>query len=705
MLPRKRRLTQITLTTLLGIVVGLGPILARPLSAADKYKPDDEIEVFFLNKWFPAKLVDQNRRGEVMAEFEFANTTKRQTFKANEVRFAYEADSIAPARFWSDTSGSFKVRAALLSLTKDTVLLRKEDKSEIRVPIAKLSQGDQDFLKKLKKDLGPGAIAAAAPPPAEEFDISSPASVWSMWGTTGPQRAAIEPDPAPSYLKLQQGGVGFPNQDFFDRLGTVLALGGNDSWVLAAVENGKPSAPRPTRLVWASLAKQKIMGQQLLPAGEVVLDYHQPSKQVLTYGTMKGEGRRDETAVLSLWKAAPTDEEATPIARWKLDGDKSASAEKWARIIDANTVLQRWDRNELVAWDISEKKMRFKLPQESFFAPDPVLSGTRKYLLLPEDKNVRILEAATGKLLCTLPAPEGSSALAVTEDGRQLAVLNRSTIVVWDLTSETAEPTTYQAQAIATPFRSTIDWVGPDRILADIQGGFGKVLFSLKHGVALWNYQFDMSAVPEQRGRRVRQIIDGHLAYAATVRQGGDSGLAVGAVKLPGPKVEETVAALDPDSLLVVKRGTAMRVEVNAGEYNAAVSDSLRRILDTNGWVYDANAPIAMIADMKRGDTQQVTYQSFGVGGGQQTVSVTPFISNLRIEVNKQVAWQSGTSTGAPHSMRLQAGQTAQSEIDKWQKPDPDFFGRVTVPEKLLDPTKRNGLGTTDVTTRGLVPK
>ena len=63
-----------------------------------------------------------------------------------------------------------------------------------------------------------------------------------------------------------------------------------------------------------------------------------------------------------------------------------------------------------------------------------------------------------------------------------------------------------------------------------------------------------------------------------------------------------------------------------------------------NGYTLgDPNAPVTMIADMKRGDTQQVTYQSFGVGGGgQQTVSVTPFISSLRIEVDKQVAWQGG---------------------------------------------------------------
>ena len=86
-----------------------------------------------------------------------------------------------------------------------------------------------------------------------------------------------------------------------------------------------------------------------------------------------------------------------------------------------------------------------------------------------------------------------------------------------------------------------------------------------------------------------------------------------------------------------------------------------------------------------------------GVGqpGNEQTVTVTPHISTLRIEVGGNVAWQSGTRTGAPSIVTLQSVKTIQSEVDRWQRPNVEFFESVDIPERILDPSKRNGLGTT----------
>ncbi|MCI0408319.1 MAG: hypothetical protein L0191_07110, partial [Acidobacteria bacterium] len=60
--------------------------------------------------------------------------------------------------------------------------------------------------------------------------------------------------------------------------------------------------------------------------------------------------------------------------------------------------------------------------QESFFAPLAVLSGGRRYLFLPEDNGVRVMEAATGNLLLGLPTKNGASGIALSEDGRKAAV-------------------------------------------------------------------------------------------------------------------------------------------------------------------------------------------------------------------------------------------------------------------------------------------
>lgn len=61
--------------------------------------------------------------------------------------FLLHATFCAQAREWSDASGNFRIEAELVRQTKTSVVLRKADGKEVEVPIAKLSDGDQAFLK------------------------------------------------------------------------------------------------------------------------------------------------------------------------------------------------------------------------------------------------------------------------------------------------------------------------------------------------------------------------------------------------------------------------------------------------------------------------------------------------------------------------------------------------------------------------------
>lgn len=682
-------------------------LTAHPVQAADGFKKGDEVQVFFLNQWWDGTVVQTNPRGDVMADFAFGGIPKRDVFKAALVRYAYEADALARARTWSDPSGTFKVKAAPVAFVEDAILLRKEDKSELKVPIAKLSPADQEFLKRLKKDLGPSASRPPKPGVPETFDSGKGQSSWASWGGAGATlRSVVEPDPLPAFVKLKQGGVAFPNIDFFDRLGAVLPLGGPKGWILASVENTKPTFENPQRLLWVSLVNQKVENQQLLPPGEVLLDYHPPTRQLLTYTTVNESGEFEYVngvRTLTLWKAAPTDASVTLVSRWFADPKEVNLVEPWGRILDATTVLHRWKKNEYIAWDVANKQAKYRLSQESFFAPEAQLSGGRRYLVLPEDKQVQIIEALTGQLVSSYPAPNGSSAAGISEDGTRLAVLDRNSLAVWDLASRDSEPQHYQAEAIGTPFTATLEWLTNDRIMVS-SGWSDLVMFSLPHKISLWNYKFDSKAIPEKGDRRVRAILDGHLVYAATVDAGQYGGLAVGAVQLPGPKVEEEAARFDPESILLIKPGVELAVNIQCGENNQRVYEAVQKIATANGWVLNQNAPLTIYCEMKHGEQQTVTYQSFRTGASQ-SVTFAPFISNFRILRGEEVAWEQGTSTGAPPVMRLDQNQSAQTEVDRWQRPNVEFFEQLEVPGKILDPKRRNGLGSTRVTNRGLVSK
>jgi hypothetical protein len=673
--------------------------------AAATYKASDRVEVFYLNKWYPGVVVNTNQRGDVLVEFEFiAGRPRREIFKPDAVHFEYESGAIARARMWSDTSGSFKINAALLAASDSEVKLRKQDLTELTVAVEKLSDPDKAFLKKLQKGGGPAGDSFPMPPAVESFS-SGGGSFGNSW-ETGTGRPAISPDPVPAYMKLKQGGCGFPNEDFFDRLGAVLPVGASDQWLLAAVENGKPGSPMPTRLLWVSLARQKVERRQLLPPAEKLLDYHAASHRVLTYNQI-GEGRGSRgQGTLTIWETTPTDKQVKPIVRWYAEGEHHGGGGPWARLIDGNLVVHRAEKQRYVVWDTAAKQARYSLNQESFFAPEAVLSGGRKQIFIPEDKGVRVLDAASGQWLTTLPAPNGASGVAVSEDGKQAAVLDRTTLKVWDLTAADSPPKVYQAEAIGTPFTADIFWVGDQRIMADDKNG--QSLFSLKNNITLWHYDFDHSAVSEIWGGRVREIIDRHLVYAATFRNGPQSGLAVGAVQLPGPRVDEAEAALDREALHIVKPGTPVRVEVFAADFNDRVQKALEAKVQANGWTLSPAATAVLTAEMKLGEQQTVNYRMRALGGGgesTQSASFAPFVSTLTLKVGEKTAWQSGTSTGAPPIVRLKQGEAVQNEVDKWQNPRPEFFEKVEIPPRIIDPKYKSGLGTTLVSNRGLVPK
>ena len=179
-------------------------------------------------------------------------------------------------------------RAVVASVDGENVTLRKPDMSEATVPIASLGKNDQNFLKPLKKDIAEAGVLpeagespAAAPveqfPPCKEF--ASPA----VAPADSEKQPALAPDPLPKYILLQPGSATCSTAGFFDEVATVLSIGGKDSLVLAALEEGMPGRSNPTRLLWASLTQQKIVGQQSLPPSEIVLDYFPPGHRLLTY--------------------------------------------------------------------------------------------------------------------------------------------------------------------------------------------------------------------------------------------------------------------------------------------------------------------------------------------------------------------------------------------------------------------------------------
>ena len=53
----------------------------------------------------------------------------------------------------------------------------------------------------------------------------------------------------------------------------------------------------------------------------------------------------------------------------------------------------------------------------------------------------------------------------------------------------------------------------------------------------------------------------------------------------------------------------------------------------------------------------------------------------------------------------LREGESLQQKIDENQKPNIGFFSTTDIPEAIINPAFRTGLGTSVITNRGLVKK
>ena len=740
------------LVSVAGVLIALSNVGA---GAEQRFEPGDEVEVAVFSSWLPGTVLEVDRRGAVGVEYKFAGSYQQRVFPQNQVRMRCEVDGLGLVREWQDASGNFRIRAALIRYSGEQITLCKIDMEEIEVPVSALSSKDQRYLAKIKKTIPGGSSGSGGLAPVERFAGSAGLSSSSKDGPGSPfpsgfgsdqmpgfdvppipgfdkprgnrsrsgaarpdtpnrgkgstdstvssenaNRQALAPDPMPAHLKFNTGGAAFPVERMGPTVGAVIPVGGQQGWILASLEGGLLGpATGPTRLVWVSLSTQKVEKNQTLPVDDMVLDYHAPSHRLLTC-TRAELGTQEGKQILSVWEVLPTDEGAQSIVRWETSWETMGGARTpWAKLVGGDLVIQCTAEKEFVAWDLAKKNVRYRIEQDSAFAPVPALSGTRKYFAMPEMGRVRLFEASTGVNVSTLPIGFGANAVTFSDDGRLLAVLEGSNMSIWDLTDAEAKPRKLQAEAIRGALSMT--WLDDQHMIVD-RGHFGMALFSLEESATLWSYAFGLDVNTQIDTSRSRCLIRDHLVYAARINQSLQTGLAVGAVKLPGSDAEQAMISGDPSTLLLFKPGSPIRIEVHTGSHDAQVRASLERKVKENGWKLDPSSPNVLIAEIKQGQQRQKTYTFHG-RRPNETVSYTPYNHTLRIKSGEDTAWEIMTSLGAPWMISIREDSSVQEVINRSEKTSPSFFEKAKIPERILDPKKRGGFGTSNVTNRGLV--
>ncbi len=670
---------------LLILFVFVSPIYAQ------RPKKGDEVEVFYLQKWYPGTVLQTNDKGALVS-YVFISE-RQQVFPFNQIRFAWQANAITPMRTWTDKTGKYKVVGAAVKVDQGKVTLHCKDNSEVEIEIVKLSDVDQRILDK--------AEVVAGPPPIDSSEILSflPPSAdlgWAHEWNSAEGLGAIPPDVPSGIVALPMSGVGFAKQYSGETLGRLIPIGGSDGWLVAGVHDYWQK--QPGRVVWASLAKKKVTQIQLLPPGHRMVGAHPASRQIVS---LKLENRKPE---LTVWQGDPTVKKLERKKSWaSLNESGWASWDNYIEMINERLVLHEWGSKRYVCWDVEQEAAAYTIDQESFFGAKPVFSANHRYMVLPEDKRVRVIDAVTGKVLASLPIKESCAGVGISADGQRIAALTYNKILIWQFGSN-LPPTEYKSNTVGEPFTANIEFVDDDLMMIDGRMG-GKSLIDLKLEAPIWSYRaktFEVSA--DSRGNRTTSVFDGKLVYYASVSNAGVSGFVVGAVSLPGPMVREATKDVTVGDLYSIVAGHHVKIVTKCGSYDSSVRAALAAKIKEIGWVLDEAATTVVEAAMGQKPSESVTYRDIRTNK-ETTVTSSPFFSTLSVVQNGEVAWTSSSYSGSPGFVYAQSMSEIQSKVSELQKPDPEFFARVEIPQKLFNPKLRYGFGLSVIGLQGIVPQ
>lgn len=618
---------------------------------------------------------------------------------------------LVPEREWSDATGQFKVQASLVAIEGTSLTLRQSDGSDVSIELDQLSPLDRLVARRTLRRLAHRADAA---PDVEAFDAAAVSSNHTDFPPASP--GPLVADPALAGRGLVAGAVKITRRDRFDRVGRLIAVGGPGAVVLAVIENSTPGRPLPTRLVWVSMKSQAVIAEHELSGPEIVLDYHPILERLLTVSREKftAEGAAKQT--LTLWDATPGRKAAAAWASWRAPcGDGQPLARHpWGRIVDDALVLHQSSREEYTCWDIDAKRATYRLAQYPGHSPTPALSGGGRYLALPDTRRVQVCDAASGRVLVSLPVGD-TSGVGFDPEGRRLALVQEGNVQIHDLADPAGPIPIFHAHG-ANLQHTALAWGGEEHLLIQSARGLAAVLWSVSKGLPVWRYQWQAVQSGDTVDDLAVRVVQGMLLYAAPPDDGdgdgGDEGEAkkkpgttlavIVAAKVPEPSVAKVAEDLPGGLPALVEPGTVVGTKVDPGTDHDREIAIVAKVFERTGWIYDANSPAVVEIATTAGGT--VTYTD-AEGRERQLKQVTPTTRRIRVVVHGVGLAAAKLSTDIPDRIVLGAGQTDKDLAARLPLPDLGWIGRIVFPSSLVDVTEADGLGTTECTASGLVTK
>jgi hypothetical protein len=689
----------------------------RPGSAADRTPPPapngarvgDRIEVRWMSKWIPAKLVDYDG-SRYMASFTYKGKNKEWRMPESWVRrpgtAGPESDKAAPPKPVPPKPGSSKpvsgykigdlVEIEWMTETFAAVVSSVDTKrSKYSVKYLKdgkvVSQSVYSKIRPRTKKapiddmVGETRIAKLAPLSAVP-DFKVPKIT-----VPGTARGAIKiKDREEPFWRFKPAPLAAPTIKSYSvelrKIGKVSRVFVADRQNgLLAVLFGSPDRWSQQLLEIVSTVHGRVIVHRTVPSGWEVRDVSPCARMALL---SRGFGKQD----LAVWDLTAKDPaklvEFKPYPDARLAFDPNI-----AEFVGSGHIIVTDSHGRHASLFSAENGRNvYRASMGTHDIAWQGVLGDGHWLVGSFLGELMLLDTHTGQLVARKRGLGLISFKAcLSADGRRLALVGRSEICVLDTATGKIDSRSRYREC---PYLETCDLVELKYILLN-----RAQLVDMNKQVTWWRYGSPSTDRNTSKYSKQRVMYGGRLWYALR----DDKGIAL--VKCLLVPDKPALHATIPPDMLALKPGDTIQPEVKidgTAEQKQKVRKSLERVVRDSGFKLGSGASVRLVAETREGREQTSTYLhtklgSGNTGGTGSTVKVAPKISILSVVYDGKVIWARQEYVGAPFMVMIPEGQTMAEVIHSKVKYDLDFFGKIRLPKQFIKPKYAKGFGNTEL--------
>jgi hypothetical protein len=238
--------------------------------------------------------------------------------------------------------------------------------------------------------------------------------------------------------------------------------------------------------------------------------------------------------------------------------------------------------------------------------------------------------------------------------------------------------------------RSRPSWTDGDHVIA------GDLLFSVSKKCPIWSYK-------RPNPRFSLEVVGGVTWFAV---DGSGAARLVG-LSLPDAPAQKAEQSVDENSFFLVRPGSKLSLDVQAGADSAKVAESLRQQLAAADIAVEPNQPVVLRATASKGQTREIAYDvhHFGQPFQRETLkkSVTENVYAVTIVgMDNKPAWQVNSSSGAPVFLTTDSGESIDSALRRQTQANAAWFLSVKIPTHVPTAANAKGRGESIMTPQGI---